>query len=227
MSKNELNPQGEGSSKPSTEHNSHSNPNLDGDAPANTQKGSDIERRQQAKTGISERRLRANRENAQKSTGPKTARGKAYSRRNALKHGITAKALFFDADGTPINEDLHHLWQSLQDKYGDGDVRTGLLLETVIIEYFRQHKALVYEMECFRNPKGQFGAQGYIPNLQRYRIASQRAMLKSLELLEGQPQTESAANDEEAKPDDALEARQPAPAENSLEGGKSNHLNRS
>jgi hypothetical protein len=39
-------------------------------------------------TNVSERKLKANRENAKKSTGPRTSRGKAYSRRNARKHGL-------------------------------------------------------------------------------------------------------------------------------------------
>lgn len=39
----------------------------------------------------SEKRLKANRENARKSTGPRTQRGKAYSRRNAIKHGLFAR----------------------------------------------------------------------------------------------------------------------------------------
>jgi len=43
---------------------------------------------------VSERKLKANRENAKKSTGPRTARGKAFSRRNAVKHGLCAKDLF-------------------------------------------------------------------------------------------------------------------------------------
>ena len=40
-----------------------------------------------------ERRAEINRQNAQKSTGPKTEEGKAASRRNALKHGLAAATL--------------------------------------------------------------------------------------------------------------------------------------
>lgn len=45
----------------------------------------------------SEAQLAANRRNAAKSTGPKTARGKAAVGRNALRHGLTAgRTLCFD-----------------------------------------------------------------------------------------------------------------------------------
>ena len=39
---------------------------------------------------MNQNKLDANRDNARKSTGPKTAMGKAASLRNALKHGMLA-----------------------------------------------------------------------------------------------------------------------------------------
>lgn len=39
----------------------------------------------------SPRKLKANRENAKKSTGPRTPQGKAHSRKNAIKHGLFAR----------------------------------------------------------------------------------------------------------------------------------------
>jgi len=44
-----------------------------------------------AKKLVSERQLRANRANAQKSTGPKTEAGKQRSRLNGMRHGITGQ----------------------------------------------------------------------------------------------------------------------------------------
>ena len=51
-----------------------------------------------------EKQIEANQANALKSTGPRTAEGKAKSRRNALKHGLTS-----DNDVLPIEDErLYH-----------------------------------------------------------------------------------------------------------------------
>ena len=49
-------------------------------------------------------RVRANRQNALRSTGPKTALGKARSSRNALLHGLCAPAPFSDQELEPLAE---------------------------------------------------------------------------------------------------------------------------
>ena len=50
------------------------------------------------KKPISEKRLQANRANARRSTGPKTAAGKAAVRRNALKHGLLSRTVSLSPD---------------------------------------------------------------------------------------------------------------------------------
>jgi hypothetical protein len=45
------------------------------------------------KPSVSVRKIEANRLNALKATGPKTTRGKSYSRRNATKHGLLAREI--------------------------------------------------------------------------------------------------------------------------------------
>jgi hypothetical protein len=52
-----------------------------------------------------EKQIAANRRNALKSTGPRTPRGKAFTRLNALRHGLRAAA------GTPLGENLKELIQ--------------------------------------------------------------------------------------------------------------------
>ena len=191
MNKDNLTPTGDGTSKPDTDHNTNPNPN------AEAPNKSDGSQTSPPQPSISEARLRANRENAKKSTGPKTARGKAYSRRNALKHGLLIDRVLFSSDGAPMNEELHDLWDSLQAKYGSGDVGTELLLETLLVEWWRLRMALDIEMRCLKDAVNHLGPMGSLPNLQRYRTSSQRAFLKNLELLDKrQPPTSEAAGDE-------------------------------
>jgi hypothetical protein len=68
----------------------------------------------------SEKQLMANRANAKRSTGPKTTTGKALSRKNACKHGLTAESIVI-GDEDPKAFDL--LRAQLEDEY---DPRPGI-----------------------------------------------------------------------------------------------------
>ena len=134
---------------------------------------------------ISARKLEANRRNAQKSTGPRTARGKAVSRFNAVSHGLLARRVMFGANGE-VDPALQQLLESLRDRYGTRDIRTELLIEAAVIDYWRNAKGLEYEMK-YLGPKGYgFYPQAGIGYLQRYLTANRNALLKDLELLEEQ-----------------------------------------
>jgi hypothetical protein len=58
-----------------------------------------------SKTPVSERRLAANRANAQKSTGPKTPEGKANSSLNAVKTALTGQTVLLPSDEVKAYEE--------------------------------------------------------------------------------------------------------------------------
>lgn len=56
----------------------------------------------------SEAKINANRENAKRSTGPRTEAGKARSRLNAITHGITAKTIVLPGEDADELQTLYH-----------------------------------------------------------------------------------------------------------------------
>jgi hypothetical protein len=128
---------------------------------------------------VSERKCKANRENAKKSTGPKTPRGKRNSSFNAIKHGLLVKrvaAVIPDSDADQINK----LATSLYERYGtEADVHNEIPLELLFVDYWRHMRGL--EMEC----KHVLPAHPDIASIHlRYITANRRALMKTLGLLE-------------------------------------------
>jgi hypothetical protein len=72
------------------------------------------------------RQIEANRRNALRSTGPKTEDGKQQSRRNALRHGLTAETVI---DGLEDREDYQAFEAAV---IADYDARTAVERELVL-----------------------------------------------------------------------------------------------
>lgn len=86
---------------------------------------------------MSERRNLANRANAQKSTGPRTAAGKLAIARNGLKHGILSKSLFLD-DENP--QDFAALYADLEAALRPVGALELALVEKVAAALWRQRR---------------------------------------------------------------------------------------
>ncbi len=67
-----------------------------------------------------EKQIAANRNNAQKSTGPKTAEGKTKSSGNALKHGLTSPYALLP--GESEEEYACHREELLDELYPDSSI---------------------------------------------------------------------------------------------------------
>src|SRR5947207_13182787 len=61
---------------------------------------------------ISEKKRAANRANARKSTGPRTAEGKARASLNAISHGLFCKDLVLPGESQEVLKVLRRLWIS-------------------------------------------------------------------------------------------------------------------
>jgi hypothetical protein len=94
-----------------------------------------------------QRRIMANRENARKSTGPKTSEGKASSRRNAIRHGLSAKV---SLPREVVVEVAEHFWQSVCAYRPVDAVAVNAILELTICSWkFRR----LFEQYASRNAR--------------------------------------------------------------------------
>ncbi len=97
---------------------------------------------EEEKSPVSERKLKANRENARKSTGPKTAQGKARSRFNAARHGILGSVLFLQ--GAEQSE-FNRLVQDLRAEYQPVGAFQESLVEELAVCTLRKRLVLSFE----------------------------------------------------------------------------------
>ena len=136
-----------------------------------------------SKAPISERKLAANRANAQRSTGPNTLEGKQRSKQNSYKAGIFARQLFFPTDaGRNEWDGYKDIAARIYAHYRPQGVMEELLVDKVVTEAVRFARLLWFEREEFAR-KDAFWGQGSDKVL-RYQTAINRQLTKAIEHLE-------------------------------------------
>jgi hypothetical protein len=97
-------------------------------------------------TNVSLQRLEANRKNAQKSTGPRTAKGKAIVGMNAVKWGIFTKRVV--VHGLQIRErskEFEELRERLREELAPVGAVEEMLVDRVVTAHWRLRRALTAE----------------------------------------------------------------------------------
>ena len=94
----------------------------------------------------SERKAASNRRNARKSTGPKTAQGKAWSRLNALKHGVLAsQAVLTTIEGRGGRKAFEDLADGLVQDFAPVGTFEQVLVQQIAACIWRQRRLLMFE----------------------------------------------------------------------------------
>ena len=100
-----------------------------------------------AKRATSVAKVEANRTNARKSTGPRTAKGKSVSRWNATKHGILSEAVVIDAgDGCEDRKEFDAVLAALRRGCHPEGILEEMLVERIAVCYWRLRRVLRCEV---------------------------------------------------------------------------------
>jgi exonuclease VII large subunit len=92
---------------------------------------------------VTTKQLAANRHNAQRSTGPRTPKGKARSRWNALKHGVLAQAIIPESLlPCESRREFDRLLATLRGEFTPQSAIEEMLVETVATCYWRLGRIL-------------------------------------------------------------------------------------
>ncbi|MGH6984867.1 MAG: hypothetical protein ACREEI_11645 [Stellaceae bacterium] len=148
----------------------------------------------------SQLQIEANRCNAQLSTGPKTADGRATARMNALKHGLTAQQIVL-FDETP--EDFEAFFSEIIAALKPGDPIETQLAERIAVCAWRLRRSYRIEAAMFENVRRSWadGAptitsriehlfvrvtahDDHLAKLNRYEVSLERSLQRALIALE-------------------------------------------
>jgi hypothetical protein len=85
----------------------------------------------------SQKQIRANRRNAQRSSGPKTTQGRSISRMNALKHGLLAEQVVIPGEDF---EELDTLRRNLDAEFEPQGALEASLVERIVMSLWRMRR---------------------------------------------------------------------------------------
>jgi len=102
---------------------------------------------------ISLKKIEANRRNAKLSTGPRTERGKRWSRRNAITHGVLASALLITDGGTEDTAEFRKLVSRLTTDLEPVGNLEEMMVEKIAVCWWRLQSALRFEAEAIRRAR--------------------------------------------------------------------------
>lgn len=119
-----------------------------------------------------------NRRNAQLSTGPKTAEGKARASQNAIRHGLSSdKFLVFEWENL---DDFIELLQNLREEHQPATQTEALLVEQMAQHFWLSQRALRLQSMCFHRELPLCEEPKQMALYMRYEASHERAFHKCL-----------------------------------------------
>jgi len=128
----------------------------------------------------SDRRIQANQRNARRSTGPRTAAGKAVSRLNALTHGAFANDLLLPGEDAPA---FHRLEARYLAQFKPATPNETFLVQRMILAAWRLPRIAATESRVLRAQMEKAGNINTIFKLARYQICLERSFYRARKLL--------------------------------------------
>jgi len=121
--------------------------------------------------------IEANRRNAQKSTGPRTAEGKITAGQNALRHGLCATFALMEEEE---DEEAQALLQALRDEHQPIDATEEILVYKMAQHFFAQKRAEELMNEHLMTPYDGERNTRELSLLMRYHATADRGFNKCL-----------------------------------------------
>lgn len=152
--------------------------------------------------------IRANRANAQRSTGPRTEAGRQITKFNALRHGLAAKDLIIPGEDPAV---LDALRAELRAEYQPGTQTEAMLVEDLAVCWWRLQRARQEEADMLRGVvlANKLYDSPVVDGALRYTAAAERSWNRALANLRAAVRDRQAVEDAIADPAPAPQPSEP------------------